>query len=695
MVTADFLPLLARSPQLGRFFDDQQEQAEADVVVLTDATWRQHFDADPQVPGRSLRLNETPHTVLGVLRPGFEFNIDGQELGAFIPISHRDYGHSRDVRTLGAVGRLAAGVTVEQARQELQGIAARLASDFPATNAELGADLESLHQALTGSNRRPLLLLLGAGLLLLLIATTSVANLLVTRLVTRLRQVAVRFALGARPARVGRLFFLETAILSIAGAALGLLLAGAFLTLLPQVLPLLGGSGSVPGLDSLSPDLSTALFSLLLATAAALLFGGLLSWLARRSNLGQLLRESGWQGSLRGRLRSGLVVTQVVLSVLLLLGAGLLLRSFSNLLSSHPGFNSERIRHFGLGLPEQRYDSEEKILAFHQRLLEQLGELPAVEAVGAVVRLPLAGRGMRAGFFQVEPADSPIFSTAINVVSPGYFATLGTALVAGRDFAWADGLEATRVLLVNQAFRRTYFNDQPPRQVLGRRLALSWASPSHPQGSAWEIVGVVDDIRQRSLEQQAEPAVFLSLGQFAAEGCSYVLREVPNAPDLGLEVAATVAHIDNDLQRISLASLRQLVVGSLGDRRLGLWLTGGFAALALALTLIGIYGVLSFHVAQSAREMAIRISLGAAPAQIRGRVLRSSLGLTMLGCGLGIAAFWFLGRLLESQLYGVERHDPTTLVAVVGVLAAVAIAAALLPARRASRVAPMSVLREQ
>ena len=692
MVTSDFLPLLAAVPNQGRLFGEQEERTEAAVIVLSDAAWQQHLQAGPAA-GSSVLLNERPYTVVGVLPASFDFKIDGRSLDAYIPLSRKDYGHSRRLRTLSAVARLADGVHLEQARQELGTLSARLADEFPDANANIGADAQSLHRAMTGSNRRPLLLLVGAGLVLLLIASTSVADLLVIRLVSRLRQVAVRFALGAGATQVGRLFFLEAAVLCFGGAVLGLLLARSFLALLPHILPLLGGSSSVPRLDSLRPDAITWLAAFALALGATSFFGSLPTLLSRRPDLGQLLKTGGLPGTLRHRLRSALVVLQVALSVVLLLGCGLLLRSFFELLSSNPGFNSAQVQYFGLGLPEQRYDNEPKMAEFHRRLLGDLGQLPGVQSVGAVVRLPLAGGGMRAGFFEPGLAEPSYRGTGINLVSPGYFSTLGVPLITGRDFSWNDRFDTPRVLMVNQAFQRAFL--QPPRgDVLERSLALSWFSPSHPKASQWQIIGVIGDMNERSLEQEPQPMVFLSMGQFPSEGASYLLRTAGDSLGLGSAVTASVQRIDGQLQRVSLAPLRQVVANSLSDRRLVLWLTSAFAGLALILTMIGIYGVVSFHVAQSRREIAIRMSLGAAPPQILRRVLAMSLAWVLVGCGLGTAAFWFLGRLIESQLYGIARHDIVTLCAVIFLLLAVATVAALLPARRASNLTPMNVLRQ-
>jgi putative ABC transport system permease protein len=695
MVTADFLPILGAMPILGRSFTGPEEIGESAVVVIGHRLWRERFGGAGDVLGRRILLNGVPRTILGVMPAGFEFPMDGKVPDLYLPLSRKDYGTDRETRSLGAIGRLKPGVTVERARTELQGIAARLARAYPGSNAKAGADVATLDEALRGRNRRPLLLLTGAGILLLVIACVNVANLLMARFFTRIHRVAIRTALGAGFGDLTRQFLAEGLVLSLLGAALGFLTAGAWLRLLPRVLPLAGGNGLPAGLkaDPLHLGGSALLIALGLAAATALLFTLIPSLLARRSDLQKVLREGGTSITSHHRLSSSLVVGQVALSVMLLLAAGLLLRSFFAILAADPGFQSTGVLRFGIGLPDQRYGSDLKTLAFHDALLDRLARLSGVEAVGAVARLPLSGEGFSSTF--VLEGALPVTrerrpSAALNVASPGYFTALRIPLLAGRGFARQDGPGAPRVALVNQAFAQAHSHG---RSALGRRLQVSWTSDTNPAGTWWEIVGVVGDVRQRTLAEGGRPEIYLPLSQYPLDGGSYVLRTARRDPALAAAVRAAVAALDPQLERIEPRPFADTVRDSLTDRRLALLLAGLFAGIALLLTAVGLYGVIAYSMAQRRREMALRLALGAQVWQVARLVLGQGLRLTALGTALGLAGFYALGRWIESQLYGVAATDPLTAIGVALLLALISLAACAAPSLRASRTEPMSSIR--
>jgi putative ABC transport system permease protein len=695
MVTADFFPVLGARPVLGRPFNEREEIGEAPVVVIGHRLWRERFGGAAGILGRRIRLNDVPYTVLGVLPSGFDFPMGGKVPDLYLPLSRKDYGTSRETRSLGAVGRLRPGVTAETARAELTGIAARLARSYPDTNGKVGAHLTTLNEALRGKNRRPLLLLTGAGLLLLVIACVNVANLLLARFFNRIHRVAIRAALGAGLGGLARQFLSEGLVLSLLGSALGLLTASAWLRLLPLALPLVGGSGLPSGLetDPLRLQGSVLLFALGLAVATALVFALIPTLLARRSDLQRVLREGGAAVTSHHRLSSSLVVGQVALSVMLLLASGLLLRSFFDLLALDPGFQSAGVLRFGIGLPEKRYDSDRKMLAFHQALFDRLSRLSGVEAVGAAARLPVSGEGFSTGFvFEGAPPPSrdEAPEVAINVASPGYFTALRIPRLAGRGFSPQDGPDAPRVALVNRAFVRAYSTD---RGAVGRRLKLGWTSEINPAGTVWEIVGVVGDVRQRALEEAGKAEIYLPTSQYPLDGCSYVLRTARRDPALATAVRASVAALDPQLERIEPRPFADAVRDSLSDRRLALLLTGLFAVVALLLTAVGIYGVVAYSVAQRRREIALRLTLGAQVWQVARLVLGQGLRLTVLGIVLGLAGFYALGRLIESHLYGVTATDPLTAVGVAAVLALISLLACAVPSLRASRTEPMSSIR--
>jgi putative ABC transport system permease protein len=695
LVTADFFSILGAAPIAGRAFTEAEEAGQAPVVVIGHRLWRERFGGSPEIAGRRILLNDAPRTILGVLPAGFEFPIGGKVPDLYLPLSRKDYGTDREIRSLGALGRLRPGVTLAAARTELRGLAARLALSYPGSNAKVGAEIQPLDDALRGKNRRPLLLLTGAALLLLVIACANVANLLLARALARVHPVAIRTALGARLGDLTRQFLAEGLILSLSGAALGLLIAGAWIRLPPLVLPLAGGGALPVGseADPLRLSGSALLLALGLAAVTGLIFALIPTLGVRRSDLQTVLREGGGAVTPRHRLSSALVVGQVALSVMLLLAAGLLLRSFFDLLATDPGFQSRGVSLFGIGLPDARYGSDLKILPFHAALLDRLSRLSGVEAAGGVAHLPLAGEGFTSSF-TVEGAP-PVPkerrpSAALNVASPGYFAALRIPLLAGRGFTRQDGPGSPRVALVNRAFAQRYVAD---RNALGRRLDLRWTSDINPPGTSWEIVGIVGNVRQRALEETSGPEIYLPIGQYPLDGCTYVLRTKRRDPAFAAAVRAEVSALDPQLERIELRSFAETVRESLSNRRLALLLSGLFAGVALLVTAVGLYGVVAYGVAQRRREIALRLTLGARAGQVASLVLGQGLRLTLCGIALGLAGFYGLKQGIESQLYGVTATDPPTVLAVAFLLALVSLAACAVPSLRAARIEPMEAFR--
>lgn len=687
MVTSEFLAALGVPPSFGRFFSRTEEQREEALIVLSDGLWRQALNADPDVVGRRVELNEVPYTVLGILPPGFAFPMDGYRTEALIPLSHRLYGHRRGLRSLEAVGRLREGVALEAAGREFRSLGRQLAAAFPETNADRGVSLRSFDEALRGVNRRALVLLSAAAALLLLIACSNVAHLLVARHLGQRHQLAVRQALGARPGQLVRQFLKEALLLSSAGAALGLLVAQVSLALLPTLLPLLGGrSGDAEGL-SLEP--AAFLFALALAVFTAILSTLVPTLLAHRLHPTELLGQA--TTAHRTRWRGALVVAQIASCVVLLLGSGLLLRSFVALLYQPPGFETAAVLRFGIGLPEARYDSDAKMASFHRRLSEELGSIPGVEAVGAMARLPLGGGGFR-GAFRREGDDLPRERwprTAVNILSPGTLEALRIPLITGRPFTWDDTPESPRILLVNKAWQRLHAPDSDP---VGEDLVLNWSSSSHPAGSRWEIVGIVGDIHQRSLEEAPEPEVYLSMGQFPSEGGSYTVRTALPGTDLAAAVDATVARIDPDLQRVEAQPLHQVFQKSLEPRRVALGSSGAFALLALLLTTIGLYGVVAAGVVERRRELAIRRALGARRKDIVWLVLALGLRLGLVGLTLGWLAFLAVHERLAPHLVQTTVHDLPTHLGTALLILTVTALASWMPSQRAVRRPPASLL---
>jgi len=677
MVMAEFFHVLQVPPALGRVFREEEEVAESRAIVLTDHLWRTMFSADPSAIGRKVSLNEEPYTILGVMPAGFEYPMDRVLPDAFIPLSRKDYCCGR-LGSQDAVARLRPGTSLERARTELESVAGGLAAEHPDTNQGRTAGLRPLQDVMTGTRREPLFLLVAASSLLLLIACANVAGLILARCLGRSREMAIRAYLGAGLRHIAGQFVAEAAVLSIAGAACGFFAAGLVLQFVPQFVP--SPNQTAP----LRLDAAAFAFAAALAMALTILL----------PVAPTLLVVGEWHGSRgsRSALRGALVVTQVALSVVLLLATGLLLRSFFRLLATSPGFQTANALEFGIGLPEKRYDTTPKEIAFHRELLRRLAQTPGVESAGAVSRLPLRGGNIGpAGPFQIWGANIPIPQRPrswVNTASPGYLAAMGIPLVEGRDFSWQDDRPGYhRVAIVNQTFARTYLRG---RRALGTLLDVRWVSDVNPLGVTWEIVGVVGDTRQANLDRDPIPEIFLSVTQVGMDGGVYVIRTRGS----GNAISSVVAELDPRIQRVGVKPLHLIVEASLGSRRGAIRLVGGFGLLALLLTAVGIYGIVAFRASERSREMAIRSALGASASEIRGLVLGHGLWLAGAGTAAGVAVFLMASPLLKSQLYGVGAADPMSMGAVVAAVLAVGLGASIAPSRRAATTAPMDLLRD-
>jgi len=691
MVMAGFFPVVGVPPQMGRPFTEREEAGEAKLIVLTDGLWRRQFGADPGILNRTVFLNEEPYTVVGVMPPGFEYPMGAVLPEAFIPLSRRDYCCGR-LGQQEAVARLRPGVSLPAAGAELDAVAAALAREYAATNGGRGAGLQPLQQALTGNRREALRLLSAAAALLLAIAVANVAGLILARFRRRARETAMRIALGAGAGRLARQFFAEAALWSAAASACGWAAAGLILRAVPKFVP--GAAQAEP----LRLEGTAFALAAVLAVALTFLLGLAPTLLVWRADPNTLIKTGGAQTGRgpRHRWSVALAAAQVALSVVLLLTAGVLLRSFRHLLALNPGFETAHALRFGIGLPEKRYDSDLKLIRFHRTLLRRLADVPGVERVGATGRLPLSGGTAGAGgSFQIAGSGIPMPQrprTWINTAAPGYFAAMGIPLVEGRDFSWQDDRPGEgRVAIVTQAFVRAYLRGRPR---LGTVLDLNWFSDLNPPGSTWQIVGVAADIREANLDRDPLPEVFLSMTQAGADGAQYVVRSRAEDAALPRAIARAVAETDPRLERVSPTPLRLAVERTLGSRQTAVQLVGAFGGLALLLTAVGIYGIVALRAAERSREMAIRSALGATAGQIRALVVGQGIRLAAAGFAAGLAVFLAAGPLLESQLYGVSLADPLNLAAVAASILAVARLASIAPCRRAEKAAPADLLRD-
>jgi putative ABC transport system permease protein len=682
MVTADFFHVLKIASALGRTFTEQEEIGEAHVIVLTGRLWRKLFAADPGAIGRIVFLNEVPHTVIGVMPEGFEFPMERALPDAFIPLSRKDYCCGR-LGSQNAIARLKPGVTRARARSELESAAAALAAEYPASNAGRTAGLQPLEEAMNGTRREPLVLLMAASLLLLLIACANVAGLVLSRCLARSHEISIRAALGAGMGRIARQFLAEAALLSLGAACLGTLAAQIVLRAVPRFI---AGATDRGPLQLEGPAFA---FAFGLTLAVTLLLALTPTLLVRRMVL--FRRHSG---ASRHPIRGALVIAQVALSVVLLLSTGLLLRSFLRLIATNPGFETAHALKFGIGVPEKRYDTDLKLINFHRRLLARLGELPGVERAGAAMRFPLrggvAGPG---GSFQIYGANIPMGQRPrawVNCASPGYFAAMGIPMLEGRDFSWQDDRPVQhRVAIVNQTFARTYLRN---RRALGTLLDIRWVSELNPLGTVWEIVGVVGDTRQANMDHDPIPEIFLSMTQVGADGGGYVVRG--NIAGLAHAITQAVAQQDPRIQRVNVEPLSLIVERNLGSRNAAIQLVGAFGGLALLLTAIGIYGIVAFRAAERRREMAIRLALGATGRQVRELILGHGVRVAAAGTAAGLACFTVVSPYLKSQLYGVKAADWPTIAAVSAGVFAVSLGASLAPSRRAAKAEPMDLFRD-
>ncbi len=691
-VSGDYFAALGVGAALGRALRaDEDAPGREQVVVLSDGFWRRRFGGDPRALGRTLVLDGRPHEVVGVMPPGFADPFSPRvELWRPLALTPEQLAGGRTNEWLTLVARLRPGVDVDAARTELRTLAEQLKRADPASYpVDWSLKVTPLRDKNTGRVRPALLVLLGAVGFVLLIAAANVANLLLARGAGRAREVAVRTALGARRAHVVRQLLAESVLLSSAAGVLGAGLAVAGVRALAALAPAALPAGSV------RVDAPVLGFALAVSVATGLLFGLAPAAQASRFALAAVLREGG-RGAVGDRaahlVRRGLVVAEVALALMLLTGAGLLTRSFARLQGVDPGFDARGVLTLTLALPEAKYATDAQRRAFFDALLPRVAAAPGVRAVGAVSDIPF-GPGGGTSSFAVEgyqpPPGQPGPWGDFRVATPGYFEALRIPLRRGRLFAEPDGPGARPVAVVDEELARRYWPGQDP---IGKRVAVSASDDGTPR---WiEVVGVVGHAKQDGLDSDARVQLYLPFAQAADRSqLSLAVRGAGDPERLLPLVREAVRAVDRDQPVADARTLAARVDASVGPRRLSATLLGLFAALALVMACLGLYGVMTYMVAQRAREMGVRLALGAARGTVLALVLRQGLTLAGVGGAVGLVGALALSRLLRSQLYGVRAADPVTLVAVVALLGGVAFLATLVPARRATRVAPATALR--
>ncbi|WP_163991390.1 ABC transporter permease [Pyxidicoccus caerfyrddinensis] len=687
--TASFLPTLGVTPVLGRGFTEAEETPGQDrVVVLTHKTWRTHFAEDPGVLGRTLQLDGVPYTVVGVLPRSVEYPAGSDLYRPFAPDPELASEEKRDTRFLEVMARLKSGVTMEDAAKDLSRVSLSLAEAHPKYQVgRRSIGLKSLEDEVVGDVKGTLWLLLGAVGFVLLVACGSVANLLLARAAARGREVSIRAALGAGRRRLVAQFLTESLVLSVAGGALGLLLAMWGMDVLLAVV----GEG-LPRAADVRLDARTVLFTTGVSLLTGLVFGLVPALQSSRADLSAAMREGarGTAGGRSGRLRSTLVVTQVSLALVLLVGAGLFGKSLLALLSVDTGFTPEGVLTGQLSLPGASYESPERQVAFSRELLGRVQGLPGVESAGLTNALPL-GMSITFGFAidgRTKAPDEIWPAVQLRTVSPGYHRVLNVRLREGRMLQETDGPDAPWVVVINKAFADAYW---PKGDALGQRLKLN-----RPDAQWTTVVGIVEDVREWALDRPTPPMAYYSLYQVPSTGLALAARARAGNPEaLRTAIEAELRAVDRNVPLFNVAPLMRLVDDSIGARRLSALLMGLFAGTALLLAALGISGVIGYSVAQRTREMGIRMALGAARRDVLALVLGQGLKLAGLGVAVGLVLSLGLARLLNSLLYGVTAYDPWTFAGVAALLAGVALFATWLPARRATRVDPIIALRSE
>lgn len=693
VATASLFPLLGVSAERGRtFLPEEDDDGRHRVALLSQRFWRTQLGGDPGALGTTLTLDGAPFTVVGIMPARFDFPAHSD---AWIPFGFTAQHKSEEARTsrfLNVLARLKPGVTLEQARADLARVNKEIQDQTPLyePGARWTLSLQSLTEATVGSVRTSLWVLLGAVGLVLLISCGNVANLLMAQASARRRELAIRTSLGATRRRLVAQLLTESAILAILGGAAGLALAVWGVDLLVAAAP-----GDLPRAAEIQVDLAVAGATLALSVLTSLIFGMAPALQGSQVDVHQVMTEGARETGARARRgRAVLVVGEVALALVLLLGAGLLLRSFRELTRVNPGFNPEGVLTASVSLPQPQYADDARVVGLLDEVLRRASGLQGVTAVGAASVLPLTDRFD--GSFKIEnwtaPPGESFPDAELRAVTPDYFRALGTRLVSGRGLADGDRASAPFAVVVNQTLARRYW---PGGEPLGQRIKLDGAQRG---GQPWPwatVVGVVADLKEWGLDQPARPAMYFSAYQAVFSRFSVVVRTTAPPASLGNALRREVAAVDPELPLYDLVTLEALVERSMGQRRFSTELLALFAALALALSAVGIYGLVSFSVTQRTRELGIRMALGADARKLVWMVLGQSLKLALWGIAIGLVAGALLTRLMGSLLYGVGQFDPVTMLGVAAIMGAVTLVASAVPAWRATRVDPVTALRSE
>jgi len=692
-VSANLFELLGVPAALGRTFVADDDRPGTHVVLLSYSLWQRRFGSDPAVIGRALTLNGESYTVVGVMPqlmqlPGYE-NANDQ---LWVPIAFPpEEAAQRGNHFLEVIARLKPGITLKQAQAEMETISARLAQQYPDVNTRIGAVVVPLHEQVVGDIKPALLVLLGAVGFVLLIACANVANLLLARAAVRQKEIAVRLALGASQSRLIRQFLTESVLLAIFGAGLGLLLAFFGLRALRTFIP-----ASISQVETINIDARVLIFTVLVAVVTGIAFGLAPAIHGSHLNLNDTLKEGGRDsagGGKGNRARGLLVIGEVAVSFVLLIGAGLLINSFFHLRNLDPGFRADHLLTMKVDLSEVKYPDRERRAAFFDEVMRRVRELPGVRSAAVAGNLPLTYNGDSMAISVEGVPDPPTDQrpdVIFRAIGPGYFNTMGIPIVRGRDFTDQDNADSKDVVVISEKTAQHFWPGQDP---IGKRLKPGWSTSKSP----WrEVIGIVKDVRQNDLIAPPKMQMYFTYRQLKDIAANaLVVRTTVEPMSLAGSVRNAIWSVDKDQTVADIDTMDHIVAGAVARQRFSMVLLGLFAALALLLASVGIYGVMSYSVAQRTREIGIRMALGARRADVLQMTVRQGLKLVGAGMILGLIAAFLLTRVMATLLYGISATDPMTFVGISVVLLAVAILASYLPALRATKVDPITALRAQ
>jgi len=696
-VTASLFSTLGVRPAVGRAFLPEEDKAgAARVAIVSHGFWTRHLGAEANLSGKTITLNNESYSVIGVMPPSFKFPADQTEIWTALGlIADQRYMTNRAVHVLSAVARLKADVTLEQAQTEMSRLASRIQQENPGADPEHSVALVSLHQQVVGNVRPALLVLFGAVGFVLLIACANVSNLLLARSSARQREISIRTALGASRSRVARQLLTESVLLSLMGGALGVLLALWGTAWLSDYLSIL-----VPRATDVAMDRQVLGFTLLLSVLTGLAFGLAPALQVSKTNLSDALKDGSaaqMGGLARQHLRGLLVIAEVALSLVLLIGAGLMIKSFWRLQQVNPGFQPQNLVTMTVSLPSSKYQRVAPVVAFYQQLIEKLARLPGAQTASAASFLPITGSGGQ-GMLTIEgrsfaPGTAPSATYRRNL--PNYFRTLGIPLVEGREFTERDDGREQKVVIINESMARRHFSNEDP---LGKRIKVG-----PPENEPWlTIVGVVGDVKNEGLQVESALATYEPFAQRARLTMNLVVRTTVDPASMAATVEKEVRAAEPDIiifksDKISNAStMTERMAGSVAPQRFNMLLLTSFAILALVLAAVGIYGVISYAVTQRTREIGVRMALGAQTRDVLRLVIGQGMSLVLIGVALGLVSAFAMTKLISSfsdLLFDVKATDPTTFVTIALLLTGVALLACYLPARRAMKVDPMVALR--